>query len=808
VEHNTITQVQLNEDMATLGVGRYRAKLESAKSRESELESRHGQRLMRSMLPKYVEGIAEWQKSVDKYDRKARYQLDMLELEPKVIGYIAIKSVLDSISKRRPMSQVSIFLGARIEDELRCRFLCETNEEKAEGILLGAKRRRGDTAKLRHLRGSMRHETDKRGMPEWSKWALRDKLNMGLNMVELLRDTTGIIEYIYILENRRKRPTRYVTATPELLQWIEDYNTDRELLEPFWLPTVEVPKDWENVWDGGYDASAVHLPVVPFIKTRNMDLLRKIDGSLSEPMAAVNIIQQTPWRVNDRVLDVMNWSWDNNLAIGDIPSRKDEELLPTPSDIKTNPDANREWRRQAAKIYDLNLSTKSRRLLISKTLHLADKFRGSRFFYPSQTDFRGRVYNIPSFLNIQGGDPSRGLLEFHRTEKIKTKEDARWLAIHGANVFGNDKITLLEREEWAYGFSATAQRIATNPREELSWADADKPWQFLAWCFEWAEWTKEGKLNTRLPVSMDATNNGLQILSLLMRDRDGAYATNVSQTDTPQDIYGVVAARVISKLEEGAKEGDAVAKEWLTFGIDRKLAKRPTMVWPYGGTFYSCRAYVDEWYQDCIRKEQRTNPFSEDLRYKVTGYLAKLVWEAINETLDKPKQCMEWLQGIANLMSDKKLSIEWKTPSGFPVLQDYKGYTSKSVNTKISGRATYVCFRQEKDKLCRRSQRNGISPNFVHSLDATLLTKSVIEAHKEGVYDFAMIHDSFGTHSNNCEKFARILRAQTFSIFSVDLLRDLRAQLLASDETLDIPEPPEYGDFDPSEVLASTYFFS
>lgn len=808
-----ITQQQLNEDMVLLGKGRYRSNLESAKSREAELESKHGQRLMRFSLPKYVEAIQDWKDTVSGYDYKARYQIDCLDLDSKIIGFISIKAIIDSISRKRPLSQVAVYLGARIEDELRCRFLCATNEEKAEGILLGAARRKGSKAKIRHVRGSMKHEAEKRGKEDWNKWNLRDKMNMGLNMVELLRMSTSLIEYTYILEKKnsnkkRMKQTRYVGATPELLKWIEDFNTDRELMEPFWLPTIDVPKDWKNVWDGGYDEATLYLPHVPFIKTTNMDYLRNITEPLNEPMEAVNLIQQTPWQVNKKVLDVMKWSWDNNLIIGDVPNRKDEEFPPVPNDIKTNEESNREWRRQAAKIYDLNLSTKSRRLLIAKTLHLADKFRDVRFFYPSQCDFRGRIYNIPSFLGIQGNDPSRALLEFNRPMKLKTKEQARWLAIHGANTFGNDKVTLNEREQWAYDFTKQAQAIADNPITYKDYVDADKPWQFLAWCFEWATWTREGKLTTHLPVSMDATNNGLQLLSLLMRDEVGAYATNVAPTDSPQDIYGEVSKRVIQKLESDKILGDDIATAWLTFGIDRKLAKRPTMVYPYGGTFYSCRSYVDEWYQDCLRKERRANPFSEANRYKVTGYLARHVWDSINEVLDKPTQCMNWLKKVSEICTDNNVDITWVTPTGFPVLQDYKSFSRQSVKTKISGKATWVKFKHHTDSLCKRSQRNGISPNFVHSLDASLLTKSVIEANKQGIYDFSMIHDSFGTHSNNCELFSKILREQTVNIFNVDLLRDFKKQLQNKHKELDIPEPPKYGVFEAKEVLNSKYFFS
>ena len=144
-----ITQQELNEDMVLLGKGRYRSNLESAKSREAELESKHGQRLMRFSLPKYVEAIQDWKDTVSGYDYKARYQIDCLDLDSKIIGFISIKAIIDSISRKRPLSQVAVYLGARIEDELRCRFLCATNEEKAEGILLGAARRKGSKAKIR-----------------------------------------------------------------------------------------------------------------------------------------------------------------------------------------------------------------------------------------------------------------------------------------------------------------------------------------------------------------------------------------------------------------------------------------------------------------------------------------------------------------------------------------------------------------------------------------------------------------------------------------------------------------------------------
>ncbi len=67
-----------------------------------------------------------------------------------------------------------------------------------------------------------------------------------------------------------------------------------------------------------------------------MDYLRSIKGGLEESMEAVNCIQQTPWEINPEVKEVFEWAWENNVNIGDLPNRKDEELPPTPRDFKTN----------------------------------------------------------------------------------------------------------------------------------------------------------------------------------------------------------------------------------------------------------------------------------------------------------------------------------------------------------------------------------------------------------------------------------------------------------------------------------------
>jgi DNA-directed RNA polymerase len=169
---------------------------------------------------------------------------------------------------------------------------------------------------------------------------------------------------------------------------------------------------------------------------------------------------------------------------------------------------------------------------------------------------------------------------------------------------------------------------------------------------------------------------------------------------------------------------------------------------------------------------------------------------------------MDWFQDCASLVTAAEKPISWVTPSGFPVHQEYFNYQSNQVKTWISGHATHVKYVEDSDKLSSRRQKNGVSPNLVHSLDAAALHKTVIKANEDaGIYDFAFIHDSYGTHAAGCEDMSKILRKVFIEMFSVDLLRDWKHQLEHNTQIV-LPEPPEYGTADISQISNSTYFFS
>jgi DNA-directed RNA polymerase len=112
------------------------------------------------------------------------------------------------------------------------------------------------------------------------------------------------------------------------------------------------------------------------------------------------------------------------------------------------------------------------------------------------------------------------------------------------------------------------------------------------------------------------------------------------------------------------------------------------------------------------------------------------------------------------------------------------------------------------DKLSSKRQAQGSSPNFVHSLDAACLHLTVNKCEQHGIKDFAMVHDSYGTHCVNAVTLQNEIKQTLFDIFSEDQLLNLKLSLENQHTGLTLSDLPAYGEFDISEVLNSKYVFS
>jgi DNA-directed RNA polymerase len=488
-----------------------------------------------------------------------------------IAAYMTAKCVFDSLARHHSVYTMSREIAELILDELKYRRF----KEQAPG-LFDYRMDRFHTSSYSHMARSLGAamkfaEIDVTDL-EMTK---AHKVHVGAKLIDLFAQTTGLIELRSerIIEGRgRRKKIRHdlsVHATPETLEWMQKRNDALEFLQPVSLPMIVPPMQWEKGQRGGYR----------FALRDKFTLVRRVSKDHAETLdkahmplvyQALNAIQNTAWRINERVLKVVETLVERQSEISTavekvagIPSLAPYPEPERPHDIDTNEEARTEWRFKKGRIDSKNVQRAGEALAFSKILATADAMRSEEaIFFPYNLDFRGRIYPVSNFLTPQGDDVCKGLLTFAQGKPIGA-EGAAWLAVHGANCMDStpqgekvSKMTLQERVDWIFNHSEDLCLIAADPLGNRWWMDVEEPLQFLAFCFEWEQYRIHGSSYVcSLPISQDGTCNGLQHFSAMFRDEVGAAAVNLIPQDRPQDVYSLVAEDVKTALEQDIVNG-------------------------------------------------------------------------------------------------------------------------------------------------------------------------------------------------------------------------------------------------------------
>ena len=97
----------------------------------------------------------------------------------------------------------------------------------------------------------------------------------------------------------------------------------------------------------------------------------------------------------------------------------------------------------------------------------------------------------------------------------------------------------------------------------------------------------------------------------------------------------------------------------------------------------------------------------------------------------------------------------------------------------------------------------GISPNFVHSMDASHMSLVI----DNWDHTFGAVHDSFSTHASNVEDLLALTKQQFINMYNVDNFYDYIEQQLFDEEIPDI-EQPIRGSLEIQEIEHCDYFFA
>ena len=824
-------QIQLEEGMTQRGAEQYLKNVNKAIQAGREESTAYGTTILSHRLEILAKAIDEWKAVVSKGSagvRSATYP-KVKDVDSRLLAFLTLKSVMSGISSLRTLQFVGVTIGSAVEDELRFSLIRETERKAYEKLVIGAKKR--TSGHYRHIYAVRQAERIEDG---WVRWVRTDRLHVGIKLLDLCIQSVGLVELTHQKVDK-DQSIKYVKALPETLEWIEKKNEVTQFLRPVFEPMVVIPRDWTTPFNGGYISS--NIKPLKMVKTKNrayLDELKNTDMPIV--YESINALQRTPWQINSQVLEVMEELWATGSEIAGLPPREGLPLPTKPHDIETNEVAKREYRIQAAKIHVQNLSLLGHRIGFNMALGLARRYEKFRKIYmPYQLDFRGRIYAIPH-LNPQGADFQKALLRFANGKPLGA-EGWKWLAIHGANVAGYDKASFEDRVNWVQDNEDEIIAIAADPYNHRGWCSAvgsveiDKPWQFLAFCIEWAGFVEHGEsFVSKLPVAMDGSCSGIQHFSAMLRDEVGGAAVNLVPRGLPADVYQLVANKVMEQVDQDIVHGTedelkhtdagvayikqgtkAIAAQWKDFGITRKVTKRSVMTLAYGSKEYG---FKEQLMEDILRPAKQANkpfPFQGD-GYQAAQYMAKSIWVSVNQVLVKAGEAMKWLQGAASLAASEELPVRWSTAVGFPVMQAYADLEKRKVKTAINGKLVYLTMYQDKDNLDRRKQSSGIAPNFVHSCDAAHMMLTVVRARQTGIENFAMIHDSFGTTAGDVEQLYHTVREGFVEMYGevdvIESFRDEILQQLSEKNRVKLEAIPARGNLDLTEVVNSRYCFA
>lgn len=841
-------QIEIEKKMTQCSIDNYRRELERAKQSKTFGCTAVATKLLSRILDDYSNKIREY---LDDYSKGKAVRSTLAANvvsrlnNVEVVAYLTSKIILNSMWAKIPTQAMYKAIGQAIEDEFKMREFKSENAHYYKTIQADLNRRGAKANRKKNITTGV---FNKRLDFHLDRWTVTEKFQTGLVLTHLFVESTGLVEYEDVF--KKNKHLKILIPTQELVNWTENMNEKLELMQPLFLPMVCQPKEWTSILEGGYISP--YLKKNKLIKNNNKDYLKKLEtAKMPIVYEAINHLQNTQWQVNKRVLDVVKALWEEGRAVAELPDREDELLIPYPYPDRAKASEEnwseeeieiiKKWKRDTYEIHKRNVQKRSVRLLVSQIIRIADQFAAyDTIWFPHQMDFRGRLYPIPVLLQPQGTDLSKGLLHFARGKPVDN-ESIKWLQIHGANVYGYDKENYENRACWTKSRSSEILSYAENPLLNRGWTEADKPFQFLAFCFEYRDYLSNPEsFRTHIPIQLDGTCNGLQHYSALLRDPVGGSTVNLVNTEKPSDIYAKVAEKLEEKLN-GLREqniinnddnindrnssntdsridrigGSNLARHWLNLGINRKLTKRPVMVLPYGGTMLSCREYIQEYLTDnyspnFIWKHFEVGENPTDCIFKISVWLSKYLWESIQETLKAATVGMDYLRNIARVITKEKQYIEWLTPAGLLVRQAYASRKKKEIKTELYGSILKTTVNLDLEILDTQRQLNGICPNFIHSLDASCLMLYLIKCKKAGINSFMTVHDCYGTHAADTEQSAKLLREAFVEIYRQPILENFTEDVLSGIEVKeeDIPEIPEKGSLDIEDVLNSDYFFN
>lgn len=853
-------------EMQEAGRQRYLDKLEKTRNLSTQNE---GNRIITDEQAGVMDYLSKViNTSLEGVGRQFTWMPYIQDVPIQTLSIIALSVMLDAASMSLSRNKTLVNLGRFVEMENWGIWLRSRDSDLEKRVLEKVKK---DHSSLRYRVKAMKAIAAKEGHKKDS-WPEDTRAKVGSLLYNAVFHATDLFEeFTEHKKDKAGKPRETIRiglqkgANDRLSELQESASWQAPVFSPMIVPPVEwktyndmtTVNPYERTAGCYYEVSlASQVTLVRGATGQQIqDIKRGIkDGTLQPMLDALNLIQVTPLEINVPILEALEWAWEQGVSVGKFPRKDHLPDIVFPENYDTlDTKQQKHWRMKQRKVIQKNRQIDGDRLVMEKyDLPLARELatlETKAFYLPHSWDFRGRVYPVPSFSHHRA-DHIKALFLLHNKKPVG-EQGTLWMAIKLADLGDFNKISkqpIEARLKWVEDNQEKICDIARdfkghfkgNDPDKLYWGHADKPFQFLAACFELANIITHGDTyESGFPIGLDGSNSGVQHYAGMLRSSEEGFLVNLTPQERPQDIYEAVASVVRDSIKEEAKPDD-ISEAWAKFRVGRKTLKRNVMTFSYSSNMFGFRKQIMQDFMGPINdavlagegwEGNQDNPFEvegfnkdgestgPDEGWQAAGYLAKKSWSAVTSVILSASEGMGFLKKLSNLCSDEGKLMRWTTPMGFPISQRYTKNRVKPVMVFLHDRKYEPLVRKklsievmDEREVNKTKSASSIAPNFVHGLDSSHLHATVLKCFdKYGITDFFMIHDSFGTTPAETGAMYQAVREAFIEqyedrcIFS-ELLEQVKDQLDQPEKAV-FPEVPAKGTLDINEVMESKYCF-
>lgn len=353
-------------------------------------------------------------------------------------------------------------------------------------------------------------------------------------------------------DETKEFPEKFMILRPEVEAEIEEKFADLDRVSPYLAPMNVMPRPWGLDQIGPYKTPRLAI-MTPMVKHAGPEQRKDLDaglrdGSLDKAVEALNLLQQVPYKVNDFVVDAVDWvrKTGKGRSVKKFPNTKTVEVPKLDEGVSfddLDKDDQIAHMRNLTRCKAVNRQARANRSKIRRTLNEARELaQYDQFWMPHNWDRRGRVYHVSDFGH-HNTDFLRAMFLFANKTKV-TEENSAWIILQIANTYGLDKEGYDTRVKWVEENLERVINVGIDYKASFDfWSKADDPFQFLAACRDLAEYMvakQEGKDHwSGLPVAVDATQSGIQHYAAASLNQDDGLLVNLVKglEDKPNDLY-------------------------------------------------------------------------------------------------------------------------------------------------------------------------------------------------------------------------------------------------------------------------------